>query len=86
MESVEALNKCPECGTSLKPVVKLNKPRLLVFILIGSALGLGMGFWFVSWWFEGSGFKHDMAIIHEMAGAILGGLTGWGIGALVARR
>lgn len=85
MESVGGIKKCPECGAPLKSGMKLSKSRLFVSILTGMVLGFGVGIWFVNWWFEGSGFTHDMAIIHEVAGAILGGLIGWGVGVVVSR-
>ena len=78
--------KCPECGADLRPPAKPGRAlRIFISISIGTLIGLASGFWFVDWWFEGSGFFNTMAIVHEISGAILGGLTGWGAGAYASR-
>lgn len=84
MVTLEGLDKCPTCGAALKK--KINKGRLLSIVGVGAVLGFGVGVWFVNWWFAGGGFTHTMAVIHEVAGVILGGLIGWGIGIYVLKR
>lgn len=55
-----------------------------VFPLWGMMSGIVIGFFsglgFVAWWFGPEDFTHSMALIHEGAGAILGGLMGVIIG------
>ncbi len=45
-------------------------------ITAGIAIGFLSGLGFVSWWFGPEDYTHSMALIHEGAGAILGGLSG----------
>ncbi len=69
---------CPTCGRRLRA-----KKGLFVPLLVGAFVGLGVGVWFVSWWFgTEAGFFHSMAIIHEIAGTLLGALGGLIVGSL----
>jgi hypothetical protein len=44
---------------------------------MGALAGLGVGVGFVAYWFGTfAGFFHTMALIHEIAGMLLGILTG----------
>lgn len=69
---------CQACGRPLKKKIWLVLP-----VLIGAAVGLGVGAVFVVYWFGvHAGFFHSMALIHEAAGISLGILAGLIIGAL----
>ena len=69
---------CPTCGRKLK-----TRSKLLVPTLVGAFVGLGVGVWFVSWWFgTEAGFFHSMALIHEVAGTVLGILGGLIVGSM----
>ena len=69
---------CPTCGRKIR-----RWDKLLVPAIIGAFVGLGVGVWFVSWWFgTEAGFFHFMAIIHEIAGTVLGTLGGLIVGSL----
>jgi hypothetical protein len=50
-------------------------------MLIGGVSGLGLGVGFVAYWFGTyAGFFHAMALIHEVAGTVLGLLAGLIVG------
>lgn len=49
---------------------------MMTGVIIGFFSGLG----FVAWWFGPEDYTHSMALIHEGAGTILGGLFGAIIG------
>ncbi|MEE9613352.1 MAG: hypothetical protein V3W31_00170 [Thermodesulfobacteriota bacterium] len=45
---------------------------------VGAVVGLGVGTSFVAYWFGTyAGFFHNMALIHEIAGTLLGILGGF---------
>ncbi|HHL40001.1 MAG TPA: hypothetical protein ENJ37_05800 [Deltaproteobacteria bacterium] len=63
---------CPGCGRPYRKTA-----GLAVHMLVGAAAGLVVGTAFVAYWFGTyAGFFHNMAIIHEVAGTLLGGLIG----------
>ncbi len=73
-----SMDVCPTCGRKIK-----TGNRLIVPALVGALVGLGVGVWFVSWWFgTEAGFFHSMAIIHEVAGMVLGTLGGLIVGSM----
>ncbi|MDH5719454.1 MAG: hypothetical protein OEZ13_02420 [Spirochaetia bacterium] len=77
--------KCPECGAKINPLPEKNKRKIVVSILIGAFAGLLVGFWFVTWWFQG--LRWDlMTIVHLISGAVLGALVGWGAGAYSSKK
>lgn len=45
-------------------------------MMAGVAIGFFAGLGFVAWWFGTEDFSHSMALIHEGAGILLGGLAG----------
>lgn len=55
-----------------------------VFPLWGMMSGIVIGFFsglaFVTWWFGPDDYIHSMALIHEGAGVIIGGLIGGIVG------
>ncbi len=64
---------CPACG---RPFSK-NSAKMLHYVLGGAVAGLVVGTAFVAWWFGTyAGFFHTMAVIHEVAGTVLGALAG----------
>jgi hypothetical protein len=68
----EESNRCPTCGRPLK-----NNKGWVGPAVIGALAGLGVGVGFVAYWFGTfAGFFHTMALIHEIAGTLLGILTG----------
>ncbi|MBI3753996.1 MAG: hypothetical protein HY266_08160 [Deltaproteobacteria bacterium] len=69
------------CATCGKPV---KRPKNLVVPgIIGSLAGLAIGIGFVIYWFGiYAGFFHAMAIIHEIAGTLLGLAAGLIVGFL----
>jgi hypothetical protein len=67
---------CPTCGRPLKR-------GLLIPTLIGGVVGLGVGVAFVALYFGTyPGFFHNMALVHEAAGTVLGLLGGLIAGSL----
>jgi hypothetical protein len=58
--------------------VKIVRASIFPFwwMVIGVVTGFFSGLGFVAWWFGPEDFTHSMALIHEGAGAILGGLIG----------
>ena len=74
----EKSGRCPTCGRPLR-----SARSLFLHCLIGAMAGLGVGVGFVAYWFGTyAGFFHTMAIIHEVAGTLLGGLGGLIVGSL----
>ena len=69
---------CEACG---RPFDKKNK--FVAPIIIGAVIGFSIGAGFVAYWFgPDAGFTHNMALIHEIAGTILGILGGLIVGSL----
>lgn len=65
---------CPTCGRPLKR-------GLIMPMLIGALSGLGVGVGFVAYYFGTyAGFFHTMALVHEIAGTLLGLLAGLFVG------
>lgn len=59
---------CPDCGRLLK-----KSKGLVLSSIIGSITGLAIGVGFVIYGFGiYAGFFHTMALIHEIAGTLLG--------------
>ena len=69
---------CEACG---RPYAKKNK--FTTPIIAGAIIGFGVGAGFVAYWFGAdAGFTHNMALIHEIAGTMLGILGGLIVGSL----
>ena len=74
--SLEKSGRCPTCGRPFR-----RTGRIIISALVGSVIGLGVGVGFVAYWFGTyAGFFHFMAIVHEVAGALLGLLGGLIVG------
>ena len=68
----EVVDICPTCK---RPMA--NKPSLPNHLIAGAVVGLIIGTAFVAFWFGTSaGFFHNMALIHEVSGTVLGLLGG----------
>ncbi|MCK4846407.1 MAG: hypothetical protein KAS88_01955 [Deltaproteobacteria bacterium] len=68
----EELKICPTCE---RPLAKT--PSLSRHLIIGAIVGFVIGTSFVAFWFGTSaGFLHNMALIHEVSGTVLGLLGG----------
>ena len=68
----EAVDICPTCK---RPMTK--RLSLLNHMIAGAVIGLIVGTSFVAFWFGTSaGFLHNMALIHEVSGTVLGLLSG----------
>ena len=69
---------CEACG---RPYAKKNK--FVAPVIVGAVIGFLAGAGFVVYWFGAdAGFTHNMALIHEIAGIILGILGGLIAGSL----
>lgn len=67
--------RCPTCGRPLR------RGGIIFSTLAGGVIGLGVGVGFVAYWFGAyAGFFHFMAIVHEVAGTLLGLLGGLIVG------
>lgn len=68
----EVATVCPTCK---RPLAK--RPSLLKHMIVGAVIGFVVGTSFVAFWFGTSaGFLHNMALIHEVSGTVLGLLGG----------
>ncbi len=70
------MERCPTCGRPFR-----RTGRVILSTITGGLVGLGIGVAFVSYWFGTyAGFFHFMAIVHEVAGTLLGLLAGLMVG------
>ncbi|MDH4227918.1 MAG: hypothetical protein OEV59_09270 [Deltaproteobacteria bacterium] len=69
---------CPTCGRSSYKGNKYTVP-----VIAGGVIGFIVGTGFVAYWFgTEAGFTHNMALIHEISGTVLGLLGGLIYGAI----